>query len=71
MSLPPAENYFREPTASTILYIHIGFMTLAWVGALPIRKYLPNVCEPISDISSRVVDYRAFQPCPLCPDPPS
>ncbi|RVX74996.1 hypothetical protein B0A52_01273 [Exophiala mesophila] len=40
MSLPPAENYFREPTASTILYIHIGFMTLAWVGALPILASL-------------------------------
>ena len=34
----PAENYFREAISSSILYFHIGFMILAWIGALPIRK---------------------------------
>lgn len=38
-----AENYFREPISSSILYLHIGFMILAWIGALPIRKYLPPI----------------------------
>jgi hypothetical protein len=31
-----AESYFRENTASGLLYIHISLMLLAWVGALPI-----------------------------------
>ncbi|OQU98600.1 hypothetical protein CLAIMM_04358 [Cladophialophora immunda] len=36
----PAENYFREPTSSSILYLHVGFMILAWIGALPILASL-------------------------------
>ncbi|KAL6247676.1 hypothetical protein RBB50_005024 [Rhinocladiella similis] len=36
----PAETYFRESTSATILYLHIGFMILAWVGTLPILASL-------------------------------
>lgn len=32
----PTESYFREHTASNLLYTHILFMLLSWVGALPI-----------------------------------
>lgn len=37
----PAECYFREHTASNLLYTHIAFMLLSWIGALPIcTRYL-------------------------------
>jgi hypothetical protein len=32
----PTRSYFRENTASNLLYAHISFMLLSWVGALPI-----------------------------------
>ncbi|OCT44497.1 integral membrane protein [Cladophialophora carrionii] len=36
-SLPStAQSYFREPTAPSILYGHIGLMLLAWIGCFPI-----------------------------------
>lgn len=46
----PAENYFREHTASIILYVHIALMLLAWVGALPICKF-PLHLEILADLS--------------------
>ncbi|KFY46073.1 hypothetical protein V495_02661 [Pseudogymnoascus sp. VKM F-4514 (FW-929)] len=40
-SLPiPAETYFREHASSNLLYAHIIFMFLSWVGALPIAIML-------------------------------
>lgn len=39
----PAENYFREHTSSNLLYAHITFMFLSWVGALPICMFLSEV----------------------------
>lgn len=39
----PAETYFRESTSATILYLHIGFMILAWVGTLPICKLVVSL----------------------------
>ncbi|KFY92301.1 hypothetical protein V498_05053 [Pseudogymnoascus sp. VKM F-4517 (FW-2822)] len=36
----PAESYFRERTSSNLLYAHILFMFLSWVGALPISIML-------------------------------
>ncbi|KAH8812536.1 hypothetical protein F5884DRAFT_312428 [Xylogone sp. PMI_703] len=35
-----AESYFREDTTSNLLYTHILFMLLSWVGALPIYMML-------------------------------
>lgn len=39
----PAESYFRERTSSNLLYAHILFMFLSWVGALPICMFLSEV----------------------------
>lgn len=39
----PAESYFREHTSSNLLYAHIIFMFLSWVGALPICMFLSEV----------------------------
>ena len=35
----PTESYFREHTSSNLLYVHIIFMFLGWVGALPICMF--------------------------------
>jgi hypothetical protein len=41
LSPAPADSYFREHTASNLLYAHIAFMLLSWIGALPIcTRYL-------------------------------
>ena len=39
----PAESYFREHTSSNLLYAHIIFMFLGWVGALPICMFPSKV----------------------------
>ena len=35
-SVVPPESSFREPTATNLLYAHILFMIISWVGGLPI-----------------------------------